>query len=60
MTFEERSNIAIQCLPDAPYKEQLKKLHTEMLNEIKKLKHYKENRTCSGCWGEINKCVCGE
>jgi hypothetical protein len=30
-TFEQRCLLAEQCLPDAPYREMLKKLHTEML-----------------------------
>ena len=34
LTFKERSQIAIQCLPDAPYKEHLCKLHDEMLSAI--------------------------
>jgi hypothetical protein len=34
LTFKERSQIAIQCLPDAPYKEHLRALHSEMLEVI--------------------------
>ena len=30
-TFAERCQIAEQCLPDAPYRAMLTKLHTEML-----------------------------
>ena len=34
LTFKERSQIAIQCLPDSPYREHLHKLHDEMLSVI--------------------------
>lgn len=33
-TFEERCLLAEQCLPDAPYRAMLKKLHTEMLAKL--------------------------
>lgn len=33
-TFEQRCLIAEQCLPDAPYRDMLKKLHTEMLEAL--------------------------
>lgn len=41
-TFEERCKISEQCLPDAPYRAMLTKLHEEMLQEIKSLKVYQE------------------
>ena len=31
MTFEQRCRLSEQCLPDAPYREMLTKLHNEML-----------------------------
>ena len=31
LTFEQRCRISEQCLPDAPYREMLTKLHDEML-----------------------------
>ena len=31
MTFEQRCRISEQCLPDAPYRAMLTKLHDEML-----------------------------
>ena len=31
MTFEERCRLSEQCLPEAPYREMLNKLHNEML-----------------------------
>lgn len=34
MSFRERSQIATQLLPAAPYKERLRKLHDEMLEVI--------------------------
>ena len=37
-TFEERCRLSEQCLPDAPYRAMLTKLHEEMLEEIKLLK----------------------
>ena len=33
-TFAERCQLAEQCLPDAPYRAMLKKLHTEMLEAL--------------------------
>lgn len=57
-SYKERSDTAVKCLPDAKYKEHLKKLHSEMLNRISELEFYKENRTCTGCWGEIRHCDC--
>jgi hypothetical protein len=33
-TFEQRCLLAEQCLPDAPYREMLKKLHKEMLEAL--------------------------
>ena len=34
MTFEERCSIAQRCLPEAPYRDMLTKLHHEMLAAI--------------------------
>ena len=34
MTFEERCRLSEQCLPDAPYREMLTKLHNEMLKAL--------------------------
>jgi hypothetical protein len=31
MTFEQRCRVSEQCLPEAPYREMLTKLHDEML-----------------------------
>ena len=31
MTFEQRCRVSEQCLPEAPYREMLTKLHNEML-----------------------------
>ena len=31
LTFEERCRLSEQCLPEAPYREMLTKLHDEML-----------------------------
>ena len=59
-TFEERSDVAVKCLPDSEYKNCLIRLHNEMLDEIKILKFHKEHHRCMGCWGEINMCDCGE
>ena len=33
-TFAERCLLAEQCLPDAPYRAMLKKLHTEILDAL--------------------------
>ena len=33
-TFEQRCLLAEQCLPDAPYRDMLKKLHAEMLEAL--------------------------
>jgi hypothetical protein len=41
-TFEERCRLSEQCLPDAPYRAMLTKLHEEMLQEINRLKTYQE------------------
>jgi len=38
MTFEERCRLSEQCLPDAPYRAMLKKLHDEMLKALAKPK----------------------
>ena len=59
MTFKERCDIALNCLPDAPYKEQLKQLHNDMLSEIEKNEFHKEYKSCMGCWGEKSQCSCG-
>jgi hypothetical protein len=37
MTFAERCTLSEQCLPDAPYRAMLTKLHGEMLQEIERL-----------------------
>jgi hypothetical protein len=37
MTFAERCKLSEQCLPDAPYRAMLTKLHQEMLQEINRL-----------------------
>ena len=34
MTFEERCRLSEQCLPEAPYREMLTKLHDEMLEAL--------------------------
>ena len=34
MTFEQRCRISEQCLPEAPYREMLTKLHDEMLKAL--------------------------
>jgi hypothetical protein len=34
MTFEERCRLSEQCLPEAPYREMLTKLHNEMLEVL--------------------------
>jgi hypothetical protein len=34
MTFEERCRLSEQCLPEAPYREMLTKLHNEMLEAL--------------------------
>ena len=34
-TFAERCLLAEQCLPDAPYRAMLEKLHTEMLKALR-------------------------
>jgi hypothetical protein len=36
-TFAERCTLSEQCLPDAPYRAMLTKLHQEMLQEINRL-----------------------
>jgi hypothetical protein len=37
MTFAKRCTLSEQCLPDAPYRAMLTKLHGEMLQEIERL-----------------------
>lgn len=32
--LRERSEIALRCLPEAPYREQLSRLHTDMLDRV--------------------------
>lgn len=34
MDFDERCKLVEQCLPESPFKEQIVKLHTEMLDCI--------------------------
>ena len=34
MTFEQRCRLSEQCLPEAPYREMLTKLHDEMLKAL--------------------------
>ena len=58
-SFKERCDIAEKCLPEAQYRECLEKLHKEMLEKIRDLEFFKENRPCMGCWGEIHQCGCG-
>jgi hypothetical protein len=36
-TFADRCTLSEQCLPDAPYRAMLTKLHVEMLQEIERL-----------------------
>ena len=59
MSFKERSDVAVKCLPEAPYRNQLEKLHSEMLNKITELEFFKENYKCLGCRGETHHCGCG-
>ena len=59
-SFEERCRISESCLPDAPYRTSLKRLHNEMLDEIKQHRFYREHKGCTGCWGELHQCGCGE
>ena len=37
-SFIDRCTLSEQCLPDAPYRAMLRKLHKDMLNEIARLK----------------------
>ena len=37
LTFEQRCAVAQQCLPQAPYRDHLTALHTEMLSRIAEL-----------------------
>ena len=67
MDFNERSKIAINCLPDAPYRDNLSRLHDDMLGRIKALespggeeklqhlKHLAESDFDASClWAESN------
>jgi len=38
MTYTDRCRIAEQCLPEAPYRSCLTRLHCEMLTEIERLR----------------------
>ena len=47
MTFEERCRLSEQCLPEAPYREMLTKLHNEILATLAQ----PEQEPCGGCGG---------
>jgi hypothetical protein len=36
-SLKERSELAIECLPESPYREQLKKLHEDFIKYIEEL-----------------------
>ena len=61
MTFEERCRLSEQCLPEAPYREMLTKLHNEMLEALAQPEQ--EPVACRfcrderGCWAwQCNNC----
>jgi len=59
MNLRERSDIAIKCLPDAPYRAQLEKLHNEFLSALTGLHKIWIDMTNAEPWEDMDEPTIG-